>query len=154
MEIRQAGACDAPAIVQLIFNTIHRINRQHYSPTQLEAWMPVVPDAARWANERMPGRTTWAAHADGGIVGVVELTPTGLIDCFFVHHERIGQGVGTALMVHLEAEAKCRGLPRLHAEASLTAEPFFAARGFSVVRRQTVVRNGIELANSVMEKAL
>ncbi|MCI1553055.1 MAG: GNAT family N-acetyltransferase [Levilactobacillus sp.] len=36
--------------------------------------------------------------------------------------------------------------------ASITARPFFEARGFRVVRRNLVVRDGIELINFTMKK--
>ena len=37
--------------------------------------------------------------------------------------------------------------------SSITARPFFEKRGYRTVREQIVVRNGISLANFIMEKS-
>ena len=82
------------------------------------------------------------------------LRADGLIDLAFVAPDVAGQGVAKPLYDAIEAEAKGRGLARLHAEASLLARPFFERQGWSVVGRQSVERDGVALTNFVMEKAL
>ncbi|MNT70845.1 hypothetical protein D3C72_2092730 [compost metagenome] len=57
-------------------------------------------------------------------------------------------------MAHIHAQAAARGITQLHADVSLTAEPFFAATGFAVHQRQEVVRAGAVLRNARMAKTL
>ena len=46
------------------------------------------------------------------------------------------------------------GLAALSAEVSLTAQAFFARRGFHALRDQEVMLRGVSLKNRVMEKSL
>ena len=54
----------------------------------------------------------------------------------------------------LHTQAAQRGTPRLWADVSLTAEPFFARHGFAVEARQQVERHGVVLRNTRMAKLL
>jgi putative acetyltransferase len=56
------------------------------------------------------------------------------------------------LLDRIEAEARQRGLSRLYTDASITAEPFFRAKGFSLVNPQLVEVRGHTFRNFVMEK--
>ena len=58
--------------------------------------------------------------------------------------------MASALCAALEAAMPA---PRYTTHASRTALPFFLARGWRVVKEQTVVRRGVALNNYVMEKA-
>ena len=86
------------------------------------------------------------------IVGFAEFEPSGYIDCFYVHHEYQGKGVGSALMVSIFGKAEQDDIKRIFAEVSITARPFFEAKGFKVVKEQTVTLRGVQLTNFVMEK--
>ena len=54
----------------------------------------------------------------------------------------------------IHEEAVTLGLRRLHSEASHLARPFFERQGWSVVRAQSLERDGVSLTNFVMEKVL
>lgn len=64
------------------------------------------------------------------------------------------RGVGRALLDAVLDEARRLGLPRVFTEASITARPFFEARGFVVVSPQVVLCRGVEFVNYRMERAL
>ena len=83
-----------------------------------------------------------------------DLQASGYIDQFFVAPAFAGQGVARALMGHIHAQAAQRGIAQLHADVSLTAEPFFAACGFVVQARQQAQRQGVVLHNARMVKVL
>ncbi len=68
--------------------------------------------------------------------------------------DAVGRGVGSGLYAAVEERARGLGAGRISTEASITARPFFVRRGFRVLRRSTVLREGIELTNFSMEKAL
>ena len=154
MIIREAVPGDVPQIVRIFFETIHRVNTRDYTAAQVAAWAPAVPDAEAWAARKLPTRTTFVADDDGVIAGFGELEPSGHIDCFYCRHDYQRRGVGSAILARIEERARSLGAARLFAEVSITAHPFFEARGFSVVRQQTVVRRGVELTNFVMDKPL
>jgi putative acetyltransferase len=154
MNIRPAALADAPQIVQIFFQTIHTVNTRDYTIDQVKAWAPSVPDPDAWAARKFPTRMTIVADDDGTIAGFGELEPNGHVDCFYCHHEYQRRGVGSAILARLEEHARTLGLTRLFAEVSITARPFFEARGFSVVQQQTIVRRGVTLTNFVMERCL
>ena len=153
--VRNFRAGEEPALRALFHAAVHRLAAQDYTPEQLAAWAPLQHDAAQWA-ERIRANQPFIAQTQdgGGIAGFADLQPTGYIDMFFVAPAFAGQGVARALMAHIHAQAAARGIARLHADVSLTAEPFFAAQGFVVEARQEPVRAGVVLRNARMAKAL
>jgi putative acetyltransferase len=44
--VRDYRAADAPALARLFHDTVHAIAARDYTPDQLRAWSPAVPDAA------------------------------------------------------------------------------------------------------------
>lgn len=146
---------DEPALYDLFYASVHVLASGHYSPEQLAAWAPLEHDAAQWA-ERLQANQPFVALAPGGtaVAGFADVQASGYIDQFFVAPAFAGQGVGRALMAHLQAQAAERGITRLWAHVSLVAEAFFAAQGFAVEERQEVQRAGMVLRNARMVKAL
>ena len=55
-----------------------------------------------------------------------DLQASGYIDQFFVAGAYARRGAARALMAHLHQAAGSRGITRLFADVSLTAEPFFS----------------------------
>lgn len=153
MRIRTYRKRDIPMISRLYYDTIHRINCTDYTREQIQAWAPTVPSDDFW-QERFNRYVVYVAEQASRIVGFTELESTGHIDCFFVHHQWQRRGVGTSLMNRVEATAERRCVPRLFAEVSVTAKPFFLGRGFHVVRKKSAMRGGVALDQYVMEKWL
>ena len=116
----------------------------------MRAWAPEIPDPAAW-HERMAGRHTLVADESGEVVGFAELED-GHLDMLYCRADAVGRGVGSLLYAAVEERA--RGLGRISTEASITARPFFGRRGFAVLRRNTVWREGTALTNFSMQKAL
>jgi putative acetyltransferase len=152
-QIRDYDVRDAPEIVRLFYETVHSVNRADYSDEQLEAWAPTVPDPAEW-HARMAARRTLVAEEDDAVVGFAELEGNGHLDMLYLRKDAVGRGVGRRLYEVLEREARGRRLGRIFTEASTTARPFFERRGFRVVRKQTVVVQGVSMTNFIMEKDL
>lgn len=152
--IRSYTIEDAPHLAAIFYNTIHKINCKDYSPEQIEAWAPTSHlEAAGWIKkwEAIP---PLVATIDQTVVGFAELEDNGHIDCFYCHHKYQGKGVGSALMQAIENRASRIGNRELFAEVSITARPFFEAKGFRVVREQIVSVRGANLKNFVMKKDL
>ncbi len=153
MRIRAYDARDAREISQLFYETVHAVNRADYSPEQLRAWAPEIPDPALW-HTRMQSRYTLVAEEEGEVVAFAELEEDGHLDMLYCREDRVGQGVGSRLYGVVEHKARERKLARIFTEASITASPFFERQGFVTVREQRVTRHGVELTNFAMEKAL
>ena len=153
MKIRYYHPEDTAEIVSLFRDTIRAVNRRDYSDEQVRAWAPNVIDEAAWS-ESLAANHTLVAEIDGAIAGFADLRPDGCLHRLFAHKDRQGQGIATALVARLEAEARKRGLTRLTTEASITARPFFERRGFQVITRQEVQVRGQTFVNYRMEKAL
>ena len=144
---------DAPALLALFRDTIRRVNCRDYSPAQIAAWASDDIDTVRWFG-RFAGRFVPVAEADGRPVGFAELEPDGQIDRVYVSADHQGLGIGRLLLSAVVAEARRVGLVRLFTEASITARPFFEARGFTVLAPQVVTLRGVEFVNYRMELPL
>ncbi len=144
---------DAGPVCRLFYETVRTVNLGDYSPEQVRAWAPEPPDPAAW-HERMSGRHTLVAEKGGEVLGFAELEESGHLDMLYCRADAVGRGVGSLLYAAVEERARGLGLGRISTEASITARPFFARRGFAVLRRNTVWRQGTALTNFSMEKAL
>jgi putative acetyltransferase len=144
---------DAPALLALFRDTVHRVNSRDYSPAQVAAWASDDIDTTRWFG-RFSGRFVPVAEEDGRPVGFAELEPDGHVDRVYVSADHQGRGIGRLLLSAVVAEARRVGLVRLFTEASITARPFFEARGFTVLAPQVVNLRGVEFVNYRMELIL
>jgi putative acetyltransferase len=144
---------DSAAVGRLFYVTVHTVNARDYSPAELSAWAPKLPND-EWALERAKTRVVLVAEDDSGLLGFAELRPdAGSLDCLYVRHDAENRGVGTALLDELETQARDRGVTILRVDASITARPFFEHRGYTVIAEQQVERSGLKLRNFRMEKS-
>ena len=148
MLIRDYCTADLPALAQLFFDTVHTINAKDYTPEQLAVWATGTIDKEGW-NTSLSAHRTLIAELDGTIVGFADMAEDGYLDRLYVHRAYQRRGIATALCDSLEKSCTA---PLLTTHASITARPFFEKRGWKTVRQQTVVRQGVELTNFVMEK--
>ena len=101
----------------------------------------------RW-NQSLQAHYSIVAVEDGVILGFGDIDKTGYLDRLFVHAEHQGKGIATAICDQLE-----QAVPgKITTHASITAKPFFEKRGYKVIKKQEVERQGIFLTNFVMEK--
>jgi putative acetyltransferase len=155
VEVREAIVGDAPAVADLFYNTVVNVNVGDYSVAQVEAWAGPAPEPEKWEQRiaaDSSARKMFVATKEDRVVGFAELEEDGHLDTLYVHHEYQGCGIASTLLDRVEAEARRLGLRRLYTEASITAEPFFRARGFSMVRPQVVELRGHTFRNYVMDK--
>ena len=152
MKLREYRASDCPELTRLFYDTVHSVCAGEYTPEQLDAWADGKPDAAKW-NESLCAHFSLAAEADGILAGFGDIDETGYLDRLYVHRDFQGMGVGTALCQALEQEAvrtvrqtKADASVCITTHASITARPFFEARGYQVQRK------GVLLTNYIMEK--
>ena len=148
MKIRPYRPEDCRALAELFYDTVHTVNARDYAPEQLDAWASGEVDLRAW-DASFRAHTTLVAEAQGQIVGFADMDKRGYLDRLYVHRDFQGRGIATALCTALERACPS---PLYTTHASITARPFFLARGYRVVRQQRVERRGVELTNFVMEK--
>ena len=152
--IRQYTPDDAQYLANIYYHTIHTINSRDYSEEQVNAWAPSSSLELTGWMKKWETMIPLVAIKDNKIVGFAEFESNGHIDCFYVHHEDQGCGVGSSLMKEIFNKANALKLKRVFAEVSITAKPFFESKGFKVVKQQNVTIRGIELTNFIMEIVL
>ncbi len=149
--IRHYIADDTQQLANIYYYTIHNINVQDYSEEQVNAWAPTSSLELTGWKKKWEKITPLVALMNNKIVGFTEFEPNGHIDCFYVHHEYQGVGIGSSLMNEIFKKANDLDLKRIFAEVSITAKPFFEAKGFKVVKQQNVDIRGVKLTNFIME---
>ena len=149
MKIRRYEPEDLGQITALFYDTVHAVNAADYAPEQLDAWADGAPDLDRWNGSLLAHHSLVAVEGRDLIVGFGDIDGTGYLDRLYVHKDRQGLGIATALCDRLERAVDA---PVLTTHASLTARPFFERRGYRVLREQRVERRGVWMTNYVMEK--
>lgn len=148
MQIRGYRLGDCEEMATLFYNTVHTVNAKDYPPEQLDVWATGQVDLEQW-DRSFQEHISLVAVEDGVIVGFGDIDETGYLDRLYVHVDYQGRGIATAICDRLESEIS--GTITTH--ASITARPFFEARGYRVIKEQQVERQGIFLKNFVMEKS-
>jgi GNAT superfamily N-acetyltransferase len=109
--IRPVGGADVKAIAALQV----RAWRAAYGHFVDDAHMPTVGDREALWQDLLPGQT-WLAERDGALAGVVGIV-AGEVRVLYVDPAHQGQGVGSALLEHAEAQLRAVG----HVRATLWA---------------------------------
>lgn len=148
MQIRGYRLGDCEEMATLFYNTVHTVNAKDYPSEQLDVWATGQVDLEQW-DRSFQEHISLVAVEDGVIVGFGDMDETGYLDRLYVHADYQGRGIATAICDRLESEIS--GTITTH--ASITARPFFEARGYRVIKEQQVERQGIFLKNFVMEKS-
>ncbi len=149
MRIRPYCPDDCPKLIHLFKDTIHRVNAKDYTPEQIAVWADAPIDLNKW-NERFEHSHTLVAVIDNEIAGFANMEESGYLDCLYVHADHQRKGIASTLCDALEASCQASAFIT---EASITASSFFLKRGYDILKKQTVVRSGIELTNFVMCKS-
>lgn len=137
-------------IVQLFYETVHTVNIKDYTEQQVNVWATGVVDWEKW-NQSFQEHLTYVAVENNLVIGFGDMDKNGYLDRLFVHKDYQRQGVATALCDQLESMA---GIECIIVHASVTAKPFFEKRGYRIIKKQEVERQGILLPNYLMQKLL
>ena len=150
MIIRDYDGKDFQEICTLFYETVHNVNAKDYSMAQLDAWAPKVNDHVH-LKEALSNNKSLVAIENGKIIGFADIADNGYLDHLFVDKDYQGKGVATALCDRIEKECTTK---EIETHASITAEPFFEKRGFSIIEEQVVEIRGVKLKNYVMRKRM
>ena len=147
MEIRKYLESDCKILSELFYNTVHTVNAKDYTKEQLDVWVTGEVDLEKW-NQSLKEHYSVVAVEGEVIVGFGDIDSTGYLDRLFVHADYQRKGIATAICNQLEQAVQ----GNIVTHASITARPFFEKRGYTVVKKQQVERQGIFLTNFIMIK--
>lgn len=156
IQIIRVKETDVEEIVSLFYETVHSVNLNDYTQTELDAWAPREEKEAKinsWSVS-LSKNISFVAKVEDKVVGFSDLTYNGHLDRLYVHKDYQGQGIASALVDKLESEAKKLNFLEINTDASITAKPFFEHKGFNLVCSQTVERKGLNLTNYKMVKKI
>lgn len=145
LDIRKYQTADCQEVIELFCNTVHTVNAKDYTQAQLDAWTFGV-NPSEWDKSLQAHYSLVAAN--GRIVGFGDIDETGYLNRLYVHKDFQHLGIATAICDELEKFANCS----ITTHASVTAKPFFEKRGYTILKRQQVERQGILLTNYIMKK--
>lgn len=153
MKVRLFMPNDLNDVLQLFYDNIHSVCVNDYTKDQLDAWAPIHPDIDRW-RESLNKNHTLVVEEHHKIVGFGDVGETGYLDRLYVSQDYLRKGVATLLVERLEKYAKKKGVIFMNTAASITAKPFFEAKGYVEIEEQIVERRGVRLRRYLMEKKL
>lgn len=140
---------DTESIIELFRDTVHHVNSDDYDSSQINSWAPLTVDVEKWQTSLQKNETLVARIADV-IVGFIDIDENNYLDHLYVHKDYQGQSIATLLITTLLENKE----GTITTDSSITAKPFFEKQGFKVLRKQSVIRDGIELINYKMEKKI
>ena len=147
LKIRTYEEGDFPELCTLFLRAIKETASADYSPRQIAAWAQI--DEARWRQKLAASRVLVAIKATLPVGFITALDDN--IDLLFVSPDHSRQGVASALLNTL-----LMLLPEriFTVEASITARPFFAHHGFTVIKQQEVEARGERFVNYRMRRQI
>ena len=151
--IRAYKSSDALGTYQLFYDTVRNINAKDYTQEQVEMWAPHDKDLSEWNKSLINNFSFVAEDTETGVMlGFCDLEKNGYLNRGFVHKDCQKIGIGSMLLKVREDKAQALGLTKIFSHVSITARPFFEAKGFHVVKQQTVTICDVAFINFVMEK--
>lgn len=123
MRLRPALAIDAAAMGELHILAMRTLTflPQLHGVEEAQVWM---------ADEILPNHAAWVAEVDGAVAGYIAIKDDW-IQQLYVHPDRHGQGIGSALLDHVMAMGPPRQLWTF--QQSDRARGFYESRGFRAV---------------------
>jgi putative acetyltransferase len=143
---------DGPLLAAIFQESIEVLAEEDYDEGQRNAWASAADDPSFL--QRLEDSLTLVATMAGSPVGFIALEGPGAIAMLYVHPAVARQGVGSLLYDAIERLATGRGAKQLTVDASDNAKPFFDAKGFMGLHRQTVEIGDYWLGNTRMERPL
>jgi ribosomal protein S18 acetylase RimI-like enzyme len=128
--IRHASAADAEAVHDIVLSALRETNARDYPSSVIDRLVLTLPDKVASNLERW---CAFVAVVNGRVVGTGSLNGQ-TISSVYIHPDHQRRGIATKLMDAVENTAKAQGQRTLSVQSSITAKPFYAKRGFTIVR--------------------
>jgi N-acetylglutamate synthase-like GNAT family acetyltransferase len=130
--IRRATAEDSGAVYEIVLRTLCDSNSRDYPASVIDRLVLTLP------NKVASNLETWHAFlaiVDGQVVGTGSLSGQ-IVQSVYVHPDYQRGGVATRLMDAVENAAIAQSVRTLSVQSSITAQPFYANRGFKIAREE------------------
>ena len=130
VDIRRATAGDAQAVYEIVLRASRETNARDYPASVIDRLVLTLP---KGVVSKLEEWQAYVAVVDGRVVGTVSLNGK-TVRVVFVHPDYQGRGIGAKLMDVVENAAKLQSERTLGVQSSITAQEFYAKRGFKIVR--------------------
>ena len=148
MYIRNYTFSDRKETIKMIEQTIQEVNKNDYNKKQIAAWSSI--DEISWiASLKDYSSVVMINNRNNKIIGFADMDNNGYLDQLFVHKDFQNQTIASKLINYLEKSIQSR---KYSTFASITAKPFFIARGYKIIRTNIVNLRGQQFKNYYMEK--
>ena len=159
--VRDAEPSDVTVIASVHAASVRGLAADDYDDEQIASWSDSSADDFSLPEEAVQvvvAETTRSGECEaaGEIAGfgAIDLE-SGEVRAVYVHPDRAGVGVGSAILEELERRAGDESLTDLRLTASLNAVPFYERRGWESTEPATYeLDGGVELEAVEMEKSL
>jgi putative acetyltransferase len=142
---------DYNEIKQLFVETVTEVCSKDYTPEQIEVWVSSAKNTQRWL-DIFTHQYVLVAEIGDKIVGFGTLENGDYLDLLYVHKDFQRKGIANLLYLELEKVVEEQKKYSLSADVSKTARPFFESKGFTVIKEQNNLIQGVEIVNYKMEK--
>ena len=152
--LRKLSTEDIPVLQTLFRETVLHVNARDYTREEVEDWASCGESAEHMKDLLARNDHVAALNERDEIIGFSSMNAEGYLHSLFVHKDYQRAGVGSLLLTAVEKKAREYGVAEITSEVSLTARPFFAKRGYEMMKVQKRRANPLELTNFVMRKRL
>ncbi|MDZ7627449.1 MAG: GNAT family N-acetyltransferase [Parvularculaceae bacterium] len=159
--LRVAGPDDARQVTDVLTASYGTLYRGWYRDDVLAGALPAMTRARpellvskRYFLCEQRGRAIACGGWSLGDPRGAAVEGRGHIRHFGTHPEHLGLGCGTAIIERCLNEARAEGCMEMECLSSLTAEAFYAGRGFNTVGAASVTIGGVAFACMLMRRRL
>jgi putative acetyltransferase len=158
VSVRPMQAEEARRFLEIHHDSVRGLAVNDYPLSVIEAWapLPITDERLQRLLQNRDNEIRLIAARDGEPVGIGALVVgNSELRACYVLPAAARSGVGAAIVAEIERLARAHGLEYLTLESSITAEPFYAALGYSVEKRgEHRIAPGVGMAAITMRKAL
>jgi putative acetyltransferase len=124
---RRAARADAGRLFELRRQSIVALASRGMPAADAQAWSALL--TLRGMERKIRELEVWVAEASGMVVGWGAIHGDRL-EGLYTDPDWAGRGIGTALLLRLEALMRARDIAAVSADASANAEPFYRRHGY------------------------
>lgn len=135
-------------ILNLFENSIKNSCANDYNQPQILAWVSSIENKDKWI-KKIKTQYFIITKVQNKIVGFGSLEDN-YIDLLYIHNDFLRKGIASFIYQTLKEESKKRGFTVLLTHASKTAISFFESKKFKIIKKNKVIRKGIEITNFEM----
>lgn len=153
MEIRKYQPADCVHIMELFFDIVRAADAHQYPLAQLQQWALTGTDPVEWETSLAQHHTV-VAEEDQKLVGFGAIAFNGYFNYLFVHPDYQRGGIATHMADTLEKIAEEKAIGVVFIQLTNAVQPFFANRGYKVMKTNTVEQNGKPFQTFIMRKII